>query len=392
MYTIDTGGGGGLCFLSCTAAGSVFYGRFQVFFSGVNFMYDKLDFIQSKYEELSLKVSDPAIIADQAVWQRYAKEIGEMEPIVQKYAEYKKVVEGIREAKEILSDNSADNDMRELAKMELSDLEGEDEKISEELKILLLPKDPNDQKNVILEIRAGTGGEEAALFGADLLRMYTRYAERRGWKTEMMDINDTGMGGIKEAVILIKGKGAYSRLKYESGVHRVQRVPETESSGRIHTSAATVAVLPEADDVEVDLNPNDVRVDVYRASGNGGQCVNTTDSAVRLTHEPTGLVVTCQDEKSQLKNKEKAFKVLKAKLYDMMLSQQHSEMAEERKSQVGSGDRSERIRTYNFPQGRISDHRIGLTLYKLDYFLDGDLDDVIDALITSDQAEKMKNF
>ena len=355
-------------------------------------MYDKLDFIQSKYEELSLKVSDPAIIADQAVWQRYAKEIGEMEPIVQKYAEYKKVVEGIREAKEILSDNSADNDMRELAKMELSDLEGEDEKISEELKILLLPKDPNDQKNVILEIRAGTGGEEAALFGADLLRMYTRYAERRGWKTEMMDINDTGMGGIKEAVILIKGKGAYSRLKYESGVHRVQRVPETESSGRIHTSAATVAVLPEADDVEVDLNPNDVRVDVYRASGNGGQCVNTTDSAVRLTHEPTGLVVTCQDEKSQLKNKEKAFKVLKAKLYDMMISQQHSEMAEERKSQVGSGDRSERIRTYNFPQGRISDHRIGLTLYKLDYFLDGDLDDVIDALITSDQAEKMKNF
>ena len=302
-------------------------------------MYDKLDFIQSKYEELSLKVSDPAIIADQAVWQRYAKEIGEMEPIVQKYAEYKKVVEGIREAKEILSDNSADNDMRELAKMELSDLEGEDEKISEELKILLLPKDPNDQKNVILEIRAGTGGEEAALFGADLLRMYTRYAARRGWKTEMMDINDTGMGGIKEAVILIKGKGAYSRLKYESGVHRVQRVPETESSGRIHTSAATVAVLPEADDVEVDLNPNDVRVDVYRASGNGGQCVNTTDSAVRLTHEPTGLVVTCQDEKSQLKNKEKAFKVLKAKLYDMMLSQQHSEMAEERKSQVGSGAR-----------------------------------------------------
>ena len=355
-------------------------------------MYDKLDFIQSKYEELSLKVSDPAVIADQAVWQKYAKEIGEMEPVVQKYAEYKKVVEGIKEAKEILGDSSADNDMRELAKMELSDLEGQDEKISEELKILLLPKDPNDQKNVILEIRAGTGGEEAALFASDLLRMYTRYAERRGWKTEMMDVNDTGMGGIKEAVILIKGKGAYSRLKYESGVHRVQRVPETESSGRIHTSAATVAVLPEADDVEVDLNPNDVRVDVYRASGNGGQCVNTTDSAVRLTHVPTGLVVTCQDEKSQLKNKEKAFKVLKAKLYDMLLSQQHNEMAEERKSQVGSGDRSERIRTYNFPQGRISDHRIGLTIYKLDYFLDGDLDEVIDALITSDQAEKMKNF
>lgn len=355
-------------------------------------MYDKLDFIQSKYEELSLKVSDPAIIADQAVWQKYAKEIGEMEPIVQKYTEYKKVVESIKEAKEILMDSASDDEMRELAKMELSDLEGQDEKISEELKVLLIPKNPNDQRNVILEIRAGTGGEEAALFGADLLRMYTRYAERRGWKTEIIDITDTGMGGIKEAVILIKGKGAYSRLKYESGVHRVQRVPETESSGRIHTSAATVAVLPEADDVEVDLNPNDVRVDVYRASGNGGQCVNTTDSAVRLTHVPTGIVVTCQDEKSQLKNKEKAFKVLKAKLYDMMLSQQHNEMAEERKSQVGSGDRSERIRTYNFPQGRISDHRIGLTIYKLDYFLDGDLDEVIDALITSDQAEKMKNF
>lgn len=355
-------------------------------------MYEKLDFIQSKYEELSLKVSDPAIIADQAVWQKHAKEIGEIEPIVQKYAEYKRVIEGIKEAKEILSDSSADADMRELAKMELSELEGEDEKLSEELKILLLPKDPNDQKNVILEIRAGTGGEEAALFGSDLLRMYMRYAERRGWKTEMMDIADTGMGGIKEAVVLIKGKGAYSRLKYESGVHRVQRVPETESSGRIHTSAATVAVLPEADDVEVNLNPNDVRVDVYRASGNGGQCVNTTDSAVRLTHEPTGLVVTCQDEKSQLKNKEKAFKVLKARLYDMMLSQQQSELAEERRSQVGSGDRSERIRTYNFPQGRVSDHRIGLTIYKLDYFMDGDLDEILDALITSDQAEKMKNF
>ena len=243
-----------------------------------------------------------------------------------------------------------------------------------------------------MEIRAGTGGEEAALFGADLMRMYMRYAERHHWKTEMIDINDTGIGGIKEAVMMIKGKGAYSRLKYESGVHRVQRVPETESGGRIHIFAVTVAVLPEADDVEVDLNPNDVRVDVYRATGHGGQCVNTTDSAVRLTHIPTGLVVTCQDEKSQLKNKEKAFKVLKARLYDMMMQQQHAEMAEERKSQVGSGDRSERIRTYNFPQGRISDHRIGLTIYKLDYFLDGDLDEVIDALITTDQAEKMKNF
>ena len=355
-------------------------------------MYDKLDFIQNKYEELSMKVSDPEVISDQKLFQKYAKDISDMEPIVHKYTDYKKIVDGIKEAKEFLNDGDGDEEMRELAKMELSDLEEQKDVIEGELKLLLIPKDPNDEKNVILEIRAGTGGEEAALFGSDLMRMYMRYAERHRWKTEMIDVNDTGMGGIKEAVMMIKGKGAYSRLKYESGVHRVQRVPETESSGRIHTSAATVAVLPEADDVEVDVNPNDVRVDVYRATGHGGQCVNTTDSAVRLTHMPTGLVVTCQDEKSQLKNKEKAFKVLKARLYDMMRQQQHDEMAEERKSQVGSGDRSERIRTYNFPQGRISDHRIGLTIYKLDYFLDGDLDEVIDALITTDQAEKMKNF
>lgn len=358
----------------------------------IEIMYDKLDFIQEKYEELSLKVSDPEVIADQSNWQKLARELGELEPVVQKYTEYKKAVEGIKEAKEILSDSGSDEEMRELAKMELSELEDSVSTLEEELRILLLPKDPNDQKNVILEIRAGTGGDEAALFGSDLLRMYMRYAERRGWKTEIMDSSDTGIGGIKEAEVLIKGKGAYSRLKYESGVHRVQRVPETESSGRIHTSAATVAVLPEVDDVEVELNMNDVRVDVYRASGNGGQCVNTTDSAVRLTHTPTGLVVTCQDEKSQLKNKEKAFKVLRAKLYDMKLQAQHDEQAEARKSQVGSGDRSERIRTYNFPQGRVSDHRIGLTIYKLDYFLDGEMDEVIDALITSDQAEKMKNF
>ena len=355
-------------------------------------MYDKLDFIQNKYKELSLKVADPEIISNQPVWQSYARELGEIEPIVNKYTEYTKVVESISEDKEILNDSSSDEEMRELAKMELSESEEQEKILSEELKKLLIPKDPNDQKNVVLEIRAGTGGDEAALFGADLMRMYIRYAERRGWKTEIVDTNETGMGGIKEAVIMIKGKGAYSRLKYESGVHRVQRVPETESSGRIHTSAATVAVLPEVDDVEVDLDPNDVRVDVYRASGNGGQCVNTTDSAVRLTHIPTGIVVTCQDEKSQIKNKDKAFKVLRARLYDMKMQEQHDELAEARKSQIGSGDRSERIRTYNFPQGRVSDHRIGMTIYKLDSFLDGDIDEIVDSLITSDQAEKMKNF
>lgn len=353
-------------------------------------MFNKLDFILEKYEELSRKVSDPEIIGNQPVWQKHMKEMSDIEPIVQKYREYKKAKSDLAGAKEML--DSGDEELKEMAKAEIAELEEQIETCEKELKILMLPKDPNDDKNVILEIRAGTGGEEAALFGADLLRMYTRYAERKGWKTELMEVNDTGLGGIKEAVMLIKGKGAYSRLKYESGAHRVQRVPETESSGRIHTSAATVAVLPEVDDVEVEINPNDVRVDVYRSSGNGGQSVNTTDSAVRLTHMPTGLVVTCQDEKSQIKNKEKAFKVLRARLYDMKISEQNKELSEQRKSQVGTGDRSERIRTYNFPQGRVSDHRIGLTIYKLDYFLDGDLDEIIDGLITNDQAEKMKNF
>lgn len=353
-------------------------------------MFDKLDFILEKYEELSLKVSDPDVINNQKLWQKHIKEMGEMEPIVNKYREYKKAKEAVAEAKEML--DSGDEELRELAKMEIAEYEEQLPQLEEQLKILLLPKDPNDDKNVILEVRAGTGGEEAALFARDLLRMYLRYAERRGWKAEIMDANDTGIGGIKEASVLIKGKGAYSRLKYESGTHRVQRVPETESSGRIHTSAATVAVLPEVDDVEVEINPNDVRVDVYRSSGNGGQCVNTTDSAVRLTHIPTGLVVTCQDEKSQIKNKDKAFKVLRSRLYDMKLQEQNDEISAERRSQVGSGDRSERIRTYNFPQGRITDHRIGMTIYKLDSFLDGDIDEIIDGLITSDQAEKMKNF
>ncbi len=353
-------------------------------------MFNKLEFVLEKYEELSMKVSDPEIINNQPLWQKHIKEMGEMEPIVNKYKEYKAAKESMAEAKDML--DMGDEELRELAKMEISDLEDRIPQLEDELKILMLPKDPNDEKNVILEVRAGTGGDEAALFGNDLLRMYLRYAERRGWKAEIMDLNDTGIGGVKEASVLIKGKGAYSRMKYESGTHRVQRVPATESSGRIHTSAATIAVLPEVDDVEVEINPNDVRVDVYRSSGNGGQCVNTTDSAVRLTHIPTGLVVTCQDEKSQIKNKDKAFKVLRSRLYDLKLQEQNAEISAERKSQVGSGDRSERIRTYNFPQGRVTDHRIGMTIYKLDSFLDGEIDDIVDGLITSDQAEKMKNL
>ena len=342
-------------------------------------MFDKLDFILEKYEELSKE------------WQKLMKEMSDLEPIVKEYTAYKKAKEELEEAKEIL-DMEDDEELREMAREELKANEAAIEEYTENLKILLLPKDPNDDKNVILEIRAGTGGDEAALFGSDLLRMYLRYAERMRWKTELIESNETEIGGVKEVVMLVKGKGAYSRLKYESGVHRVQRVPETESGGRVHTSAASVAVMPEVDDVEVNLDPNDVRVDVYRASGNGGQCVNTTDSAVRLTHMPTGLVVTCQDEKSQIKNKEKAFKVLKSRLFDLMQQEQNDKIAAERKSQIGSGDRSERIRTYNFPQSRITDHRINLTLYKLDSFLDGDLDEVIDALITEDQAEKMRDF
>jgi len=353
-------------------------------------MFDKLDFILEKYEELSLKVSDPDIISNQPVWKKHMKELGELEPIALKYKEYKKAKEEMDAAREML--DSDDEEMKELAKMEMADLEDKIPEIENELKILMLPKDPNDDKNVILEVRAGTGGDEAALFGMDLLRMYLRYAERRGWKAEVIDANETDIGGVKEAEVMIKGKGAYSRMKYESGTHRVQRVPDTESSGRIHTSAATIAVLPEVDDVEVNIDPNDIRVDVYRSSGHGGQCVNTTDSAVRITHLPTGLVVTCQDEKSQIKNKDKALRVLKSRLYDKMLQEQNDALSAERRSQVGSGDRSERIRTYNFPQGRVTDHRINMTIYKLDSFLDGEIDDIVDALITSDQAEKMKNF
>lgn len=353
-------------------------------------MFEKLEFTLQRYDELSGLVSNPEVIADQPVWRKYMKEMGDLEDLVTAYKEYKKVREELGDAKSMLSE--ADSELKDLIKDEIPRLEELILSFEEKLKVLMLPKDENDDKNVFLEIRAGTGGEEAALFGSDLLRMYMRYAERRGWKTEMMDIADTGLGGIKEAVILIKGKGAYSRLKYESGAHRVQRVPETESSGRVHTSAATVAVLPEVDDVEIEIDPNDVRVDVYRSSGHGGQSVNTTDSAVRLTHVPTGLVVTCQDEKSQIKNKDKAFRVLKARLYDLKMQEQQDELSKERKNQVGTGDRSERIRTYNFPQGRVSDHRTGVTLYKLEYFLDGDLDEIIDGLIAKDQADRMQDF
>lgn len=354
-------------------------------------MLDRLDFIEGKYEELSIKISDPSVMADQKEWQRLCKEHADLEVVVMKYKEYKKTLEEIEGSKEMLNEED-DREMREMIQQELKELQESSENLQGELKILLLPKDPNDEKNVFVEIRGGTGGEEAALFAADLFRMYTRYAETRRWKVEVMSANETDIGGFKEIVFMIKGNGAYSRLKYESGVHRVQRVPDTEASGRIHTSASTVAVLPEVEDVDIEINANDLRIDVYRSSGNGGQCVNTTDSAVRITHLPTGLVVTCQDEKSQLKNKEKAMKVLRARLYEIAEQERTSSIAADRKSQVGSGDRSERIRTYNFPQGRVTDHRIGLTLYKLDSVMNGDMDEIIDSLITADQAEKMKNM
>lgn len=351
-------------------------------------MFDKLELLIEKFEELEKKIIDPEIMKDMNVWQKLAKEHGDMKPIVEKYREYSKHKKELEENKEMLKEG-LDDDMKELVKEEISELEDSIEKEEQELKILLLPKDPNDDKNVFMEVRAGTGGDEAGLFAEDLLRMYRMFADKQRWKTEIMSISEQGVGGIKEVVFLVKGQGAYSKLKYESGVHRVQRVPATESSGRIHTSAATVAVLPEVEDVDVVINQNDLRIDVYRASGNGGQCVNTTDSAVRITHIPTGLVVTCQDEKSQLKNKDKAMKILKSRLYEKYQEEQNKDIADARKSQIGSGDRSERIRTYNFPQGRVTDHRINMTIYQLDSFLNGDIGDMIDALITSDQAKKM---
>ncbi|MBC9784536.1 peptide chain release factor 1 [Heliobacterium chlorum] len=353
-------------------------------------MIDKLEIIEQKYEELTQLLSDPDIIGDQTTWQRHAKAQAGMTEIVEAFREYKNVLTGIDDAKAMLEES--DPELREMASMELDELSERQEELEQRLKILLLPKDPNDDKNVIVEIRAGTGGEEAGLFAGDLYRMYNRYADRQGWKTEVLSANYTDIGGFKEVIVLIEGQGAFSKLKFESGVHRVQRVPATESSGRIHTSAATVAVLPEAEEVEIDINPNELRVDVFCSSGAGGQHVNKTESAVRITHLPTGIVVSCQDEKSQLKNREKAMRVLRARLLEKAEEEQHGEMASARKSMVGSGDRSERIRTYNFPQGRVTDHRIGLTLHRLEAILDGDIQEIIDGLIATDQAEKMKNM
>jgi peptide chain release factor 1 len=353
-------------------------------------MIEKLSALEDKYEKLTKLISDPQIIAEQSVWQKHVKAHADLQDIVETFRQFKSCEASIEDALQILKEKN-DADMMELAQMELDELKQKKEALQEKLTVLLLPKDPNDHKNVILEIRAGTGGDEAALFATDLFKMYTRYAEKNSWRMEIMDANYNDIGGIKEIILLIEGKGAYSRLKFESGVHRVQRVPETESSGRIHTSAATVAVLPEAEEVELEFGPNDVRIDVFCASGPGGQCVNTTQSAVRLTHIPTGIVVSCQDEKSQHKNKDKGLRVLRARVLEKMQEEQSGAEADTRKSMVGSGDRSERIRTYNFPQGRVTDHRIGLTLHKLEWILQGDLDDVIDALITTDQAQRLKN-
>lgn len=352
-------------------------------------MLEKLAFLEERYNDLGREIGDPEIINDQNKWRKLVKEHSDLEVVVIKYRQYKSAQEDLDGADEILRDKDSDEELKELAKIEISELGEQINSIEEDLKILLLPKDPNDDKNVIVEIRAGAGGDEAGLFAADLFRMYMRYAENMGWKIEMLSANDTGLGGFKEVIFMIKGKGAYSMLKYESGVHRVQRIPTTESGGRIHTSTITVAVLPEAEDVDFELDMNEIRIDVFRSSGNGGQSVNTTDSAVRITHIPTGMVVSCQDEKSQLKNKDKALKILRARLLDSLVQEQQDEIAEDRRSQVGTGDRSERIRTYNFPQGRITDHRINLTLYKLDGFMDGDIQEMIDALITTDQAKKM---
>jgi peptide chain release factor 1 len=351
-------------------------------------MFDKLEDLVDRLAAVLEELNDPDVVSDQKRFRSLMKEQAELSPIVEKYNEYKAAQESIKESLEILEEES-DEDMRELAKEELSESKARVEELEEEIKILLIPKDPNDDKNVIVEIRAGAGGDEAALFAAELFRMYRSYSDGRRWRTELISANENGIGGFKEASFMISGQGAYSRLKYESGVHRVQRIPATESGGRIHTSTVTVAIMPEAEDVDVEIDMNDCRFDVFRASGNGGQCVNTTDSAVRLTHIPTGIVISCQDEKSQLKNKDKALKVLRARLYDLEMQKAHDAEAEARRSQIGTGDRAEKIRTYNFPQGRVTDHRIKLTLHKLDSILNGDLDEVIDSLIAADQTAKL---
>lgn len=354
-------------------------------------MFEKLAALEEKFEDVTQKLSDPVIIAHQDKFREYAKSHAELADIVAKYREYKTLAQQLADAKELLR-TEKDADMAELAKDEIDELKPRVEQVDQELRALLIPKDPNDEKNIVLEIRAGTGGDEAALFAGDLFRMYSRYAERRGWKVEIMSQNALGIGGFKEIIALINGKDVYSRLKFESGAHRVQRVPATEASGRIHTSAVTVAVLPEAEEVDVELDPNEVRVDVFRSSGPGGQSVNTTDSAIRVTHIPTGLVVSCQDEKSQHKNKAKALKILRSRLLDRAIAEQQQAIAKDRKSQVGSGDRSERIRTYNFPQSRVTDHRINLTLYALASIMEGALDDVIEPLITSAKAEALNTM
>ena len=353
-------------------------------------MFQKLEAVEKRFEELTQKISDPQVIANQNEWRELMKEHAELEPIVEKYREYKKVQKQFDDAKEMLEDSNTDKELKDLAEMEMLEAKEKLPEIEEEIKILLIPKDKDDDKNVICEIRAGAGGEEAALFAGTLFRMYSMYAEKKHWKLEMLNENETGLGGYKEISFMITGKGAYSRLKFESGVHRVQRVPDTEASGRIHTSTATVAVLPVVEDVEIEINPSDIKMEVFRSSGAGGQHINKTSSAVRLIHEPTGIVVECQTERSQFQNKDNAMRMLKTKLYDMEKQKQDSEVRNARKSQVGSGDRSEKIRTYNYPQGRITDHRIGLSIYQMEDFLNGNLDEMIDNLIAADRAEKLK--
>jgi peptide chain release factor 1 len=352
-------------------------------------LMERLEAVEQRYQEIVLQMGDPAVIGDQPRFQRLAKAHAELEPLVEAYRRYRKILASAEEARALLG-SGVDAEMRELAEAELQDLAIKREKMEEELKLLLLPRDPADEKDVIVEVRAGAGGDEAALFAAELVRMYSRYAESQGWKVEILSSHLTGVGGVKEAILSVEGHGAYSRLKFESGVHRVQRVPVTESSGRIHTSTVTVAVLPEAEEVEVQIDPKDLRIDVFRSTGPGGQSVNTTDSAVRITHMPTGMVVSCQDEKSQHKNRAKAMKVLRARLLELARAEKEAEISQARRQQVGTGDRSERIRTYNFPQGRVTDHRIGLTLHSLQRILEGDLEELISSLASRDQAERLK--